>query len=139
MTPDVNVLVAASRRDHSHHATALAWLEQARASGALTLLGSVTAGFLRLVTHSRVFPTPTPTDLAVGFIDDLLGSRARLLAMGDEWAYLRVLCLTQKLTDNAIPDAWIAASVLQHGERLATFDKDFLRLLPPAHLELLTT
>ena len=43
------------------------------------------------------------------------------------------------ITDNAIPDAWIAASVLQHGERLATFDKDFLRLLPPAHLELLTT
>jgi predicted nucleic acid-binding protein len=29
MTPDVNVLVAASRSDHPHHAVARAWLEQA--------------------------------------------------------------------------------------------------------------
>ena len=29
MTPDVNVLVAASRTDHPHHAAARQWLEEA--------------------------------------------------------------------------------------------------------------
>lgn len=30
MTPDINVLVAAFRRDHQHHAVALQWLDGAR-------------------------------------------------------------------------------------------------------------
>ena len=35
MTPDVNVLVAASRADHPHHAMARTWLEAAvQAAGA---------------------------------------------------------------------------------------------------------
>ena len=137
MTPDVNVLVAASRRDHPHHPRALAWLEAARATGKLVLIGTVVASFLRLVTQSRVFPTPTPVDQAVGVIDDLLASRARLLASGDEWPRLRALCLARQQGGNAIPDAWIAACVLQHAETLATFDRDFLRLLPAERLELL--
>lgn len=53
MTPDVNVLVAASRTDHPHHAVARDWLEEAiSASGAgaaLTLMPMVLASFLRLV------------------------------------------------------------------------------------------
>jgi predicted nucleic acid-binding protein len=32
MTPDVNVLVAASRADHPHHGVARAWLEGADSS-----------------------------------------------------------------------------------------------------------
>lgn len=28
MTPDVNVLIAASRSDHPHHKAAYAWLEE---------------------------------------------------------------------------------------------------------------
>jgi predicted nucleic acid-binding protein len=60
MTPDVNVLIAAFRRDHQHHAVALQWLDDARvacAEGrtALALLPMVIAGFIRLVTNRRVF------------------------------------------------------------------------------------
>jgi hypothetical protein len=44
MTPDVNVLVAASRADHPHHQTALTWLTQAmahaRTHADLRLLGT---------------------------------------------------------------------------------------------------
>ena len=54
MTPDVNVMIAASRSDHPHHAVARTWLEQAvTASGAgaaFTLMPMVLASFLRLVT-----------------------------------------------------------------------------------------
>ena len=34
MTPDANVLVAASRSDHPYHAVARAWLEQAVSAAA---------------------------------------------------------------------------------------------------------
>jgi hypothetical protein len=57
MTPDINVLLAASRSDHPHHAVAGDWLEEAvgasRTSAALTLMPMVLASFLRLVTSPR--------------------------------------------------------------------------------------
>lgn len=142
MTPDVNVLVAASRADHPHHASAHAWLlsalEAARAGAPLGLLGTVVASFLRLVTHRKVFEEPTPMAHAIAFVDALLQRPGvAMLAPQDEWAVLKKLCLEQGLRDNDIPDAWIAASVLQQGETLATFDRDFVRLLPAQQLLLL--
>ena len=145
MTPDVNVLVAASRADHPHHQPALRWLRQAMAQAAaqvgkaeLGLLGTVVASFLRLVTDPRVFAVPTPAADAVAFVDALLGaSGVRMLSVKDEWPRLRTLCLAQQLSGNDLPDAWIAASVLQTRETLATFDRDFVRLLDPKHLVLL--
>ena len=145
MTPDVNVLVAASRADHPHHQPALRWLRQAMAQAAaqagqaeLGLLSTVVASFLRLVTHPRVFAVPTPAADAVAFVDALLGaSGVRMLSVKDEWPRLRALCLAQQLSGNDLPDAWIAASVLQTRETLATFDRDFLCLLDPKHLVLL--
>lgn len=69
MTPDVNVLVAASRADHPHYQIARQWLEGALgdtgADMGLELLPMVIAGFLRLVTNRRVFPDPTPTQEAI--------------------------------------------------------------------------
>jgi toxin-antitoxin system PIN domain toxin len=142
MTPDVNVLVAASRADHPHHQTALTWLTQAMARAQthadLKLLGTVVASFLRLVTHPKVFSVPTPTPQAVAFIDSVLASPgAAMLAAQDEWPKLRALCLDQNLSANALPDAWIAACVLQQQDVLVTFDRDFVRLLPPKRLQLL--
>ena len=71
MTPDINVLVAASRTDHPHHAMARDWLDAAigacESGGSIELLPMVAAGFLRLVTNTRVFPDPSPTKQAIGF------------------------------------------------------------------------
>jgi hypothetical protein len=54
MTPDVNVLVAASRSDHPHHRIARGWLEDAASAaasgGTLILMPMVLASFLRLVS-----------------------------------------------------------------------------------------
>lgn len=59
MTPDVNVLVAASRSDHPHHPVANRWLEESLAAcflgQRLAVLPMVAAGFLRLVTFDRDF------------------------------------------------------------------------------------
>lgn len=143
MTPDVNVLVAASRADHPHHAAAHAWLlsalEAARSGVPLGLLGPVVASYLRLVSHRNVFAEPTPMASAIAYVDALL-QRPGVSMQGiqDEWPTLKRLCLEWGLSDNQIPDAWIAASVLQRNETLATFDKDFVRLLPAKQLVLLT-
>jgi hypothetical protein len=142
MTPDVNVLLAASRKDHAHHAVAMRWLrdalEASKLKSDLTLLTTVIASFLRLATHPRIFATPTPIQHAVAFIDALIASPGvTLLAPQNEWPRLRALCLDQNLEANDIPDAWIAACVLQQKEILATFDKDFVRLLPANQLFLL--
>jgi predicted nucleic acid-binding protein len=50
---------------------------------------------------------------------------------------LRELCLKQQLTGNLVSDAWIAATVMQSGETLCTFDRNFARLLPSEQLILL--
>ena len=142
MTPDVNILVAASRDDHPHHLIARAWLIDALAqvgSGRpLRLLPMVLAGFLRLVTNPKIFLQPTPTQDAFEFVDALLKVQGvELPECGTEWPTLRSLCLEKNLSANAIPDAWIAAAVTQLGEHLVTFDKDFKRLLTRSQLTVL--
>ena len=134
MTPDVNVLVAASRSDHPHHRVARAWLEHALANAqtgsTLTLMPMVLSSLLRLVTSARIFHQPTPTADAVAFVDALLASPGVELApLGPEWARLRQLCLDKQLSGNDIPDAWLAAAVDQLGEHLVSFDRDFRKLL----------
>ncbi len=142
MTPDVNVLVAAARLEHPHHKTAFSWLELAVIAAAdkprLALLPGVIAGYLRITTNRRIFPAPTPIRAAVEFIDDLLNSETvSVLTGAREWPQLRSMCLQKSLTANSIPDAWIAALVLEHKEVLATFDNDFSQLLPAENLLLL--
>lgn len=52
MTPDVNVLIAASRDEHVHHLKARDWLLEACAQSALTRAGAgQPGGTLRLITH----------------------------------------------------------------------------------------
>ena len=78
MTPDVNVLVAASRSDHPHHVVARDWLEGAigasRTGASLTLMPMVLASFLRLVTSPKIFQQATPSKDAIAFIDAILAS-----------------------------------------------------------------
>jgi uncharacterized protein len=142
LTPDLNVLVAASRTDHVHHRPAAAWLTAAVArcttGGGLDILPMVASGFLRLVTHPKIFVNPTPTAEAIRFLDSLLAvSGVTMLEVGREWPELRRLCLAHKLSDNDIPDAWIAAAIRTRGGHLITFDKGFRRFLSGSEFTLL--
>lgn len=142
MTPDVNVLLAASRTDHPHHAVATAWLERARAAadagGSLLVLPMVIASFLRLATHPKIFRDPTPPDAAVAFIDSLLAAPGVDFAdLGREWPALRRLVHQHVLMANDVPDAWIAAAVQTLGSRLVTFDRGFTRWLGRSEMTLL--
>jgi toxin-antitoxin system PIN domain toxin len=134
VTPDVSVLVAASRSDHPHHATARVWLEQALINAGqgtpLTLQPMVIASFLRLATHPKIFVQPTPMSEALRFVDALLSAPGvQQPALAAEWPQFRKLCADKALAANDVPDAWLAAAVIQQGEHVVSFDADFKRLL----------
>ncbi|MSQ89308.1 MAG: PIN domain-containing protein [Betaproteobacteria bacterium] len=141
MTPDINVLVAAFRKDHPHHTTARQCLTDelaAGSAGSLLLLAPVVAGFLRLVTNPKVFADPDSIDRAVAFIDTLLKAPGvEIAAVSEEWPLFRELCMHGRLAGNTIPDAWLAAMVLRLGERMVTFDKGMKKLLRPERLTVL--
>jgi toxin-antitoxin system PIN domain toxin len=142
MTPDVNVVVAASRSDHPHHAVARSWLEDAvaaaEAGASLTLMPMVLTSFLRLVTSPKIFKAPTPMEDALAFVDALLDSPGVHLApLGPEWPKLRQLCIDKQLNGNDLPDAWLSAAVVHLGEHLISFDRDFRKLLGRGQFTLL--
>lgn len=142
MTPDVNVLVAASRADHPHHAVARAWLEEAitasAAGAAFTLMPMVLTSFLRLVTSPKIFRQATPIEDAIAFVDALLASPGvQLATLGPEWPRLRQLCLDKQSGGNDVPDAWLSAAVAHLGEHLVSFDRGFRKLLARGQFTLL--
>ncbi|MGH6635427.1 MAG: TA system VapC family ribonuclease toxin [Gammaproteobacteria bacterium] len=142
MTPDVNILVAASRSDHPHHGPALTWLDAAldacEKGRPLAIFPMVAAGFLRLVTHPKVFVQPTPHNAALAFLRAVLNSPGvEMPRLGTEWPVFEHLCEQHRLTGNDIPDAWIAAAVLAHHHHLVSFDKGFRRFLKAKEFTLL--
>ena len=141
-TPDVNVLVAASRDDHPNFVVARRWLDQAiiecGVGGSIELLPMVIAGFLRLTTNRKVFATPTPIGDAIAIVDALVAMPGVEIAeLGREWPTLRQLCSHHNLAANDITDAWIAAAVRTLGSHLVTFDRGFTRLLGRTELTVL--
>jgi uncharacterized protein len=143
MTPDLNVLLAASRSDHPQHRPAIAWLNRAIADcengGSIEVLPMVTAGFLRLATNPRVFVAPTPIRAAIAFIDSLLAiSGVEIPELGREWPLLRQLSSDHDLAANDMTDAWIAASVKMLGGHLVTFDRRVSRLLSRTEVTVLS-
>ncbi len=98
----------------------------------------VAAGFLRLVTHPKVFVQPTPLDDAVAFMRAVLDSPGvSVPSLGAEWPDVERLCLKHALAGNAIPDAWIAAAAQTQHLHLVTFDKGFRKLLKPSMVTVL--
>lgn len=98
----------------------------------------VVAGFLRLATNAKIFVKPTPMEDAVKFIDALLIMPVvEMPTLGIEWPMMRQLCISKKLAANDVPDAWLAAAVIQLGDHLVTFDTDFKKLLGRTQLTVL--
>jgi toxin-antitoxin system PIN domain toxin len=127
---DVNVLIDAHRHDQPGHDVVSAWLDAARRGREPLGVPSVTAsGFLRIVTHPRVFREPTPTPMAVDFIERLLRSpAAQTMTPGDRHVEIFTsYCLDLALKGNDIPDAYLAALAVEQGATFVTGDRGFRR------------
>jgi toxin-antitoxin system PIN domain toxin len=89
----------------------------------------VLSGFLRVVTHPRVFQDPSPLNLALDFVAQI---RTRpncvLLAPGDRhWDIFNGLVRSTGARGNLIPDAYFAALAIEHGADWITTDRDYAR------------
>lgn len=127
---DVNVLVYAHRSESERHTEYLDWLEAARDSDqALGISDLVLSGFVRIVTHPRVFVDPTPVADALRFTNLLRTSPSAVpLQPGSRhWSIFERLCTTVGARGNVVPDAYLAAMAMESGARWCTADRGFTR------------
>jgi toxin-antitoxin system PIN domain toxin len=130
LMPDVNVLVYAHREDTRDHARFRDWLAgTVDGPESFGLSDLVLSGFIRVVTHPRVFATPTPVELALRFSEALrTAPNAVRLEPGDRhWDIFTRLCLESGVRGNLVPDAWFAALAIESGSEWITTDRDYSR------------
>jgi len=130
-TVDVNVLLYASDETSPEHARALATLE-ALATGPeiVYLFWPALMSYLRLATHPAIFARPLSLDEAIGNVEALLARpNVRAAGEGDAfWARFREVAGDARPGGNLIPDAHLAALMLEHGVgTIVTRDRDFRR------------
>ncbi len=128
--PDVNVLVYAYREDAPKHERYRRWLERVLGGPeAYGLSDLVLAGFLRVVSHPRVFSPPSPLEHALGFAEALLAHPNCVpVAPGQRhWGIFAGLCRVAEVKGNLVPDAYLAALAIESGSEWMTTDRDYSR------------
>ena len=130
LVPDVNVLVDAYREDAPDHERYLAWLEDLAASEApFGLVEQVLTGFLRIVTHPRVFEPPSPIHHALRFVEELQARpNVTSIAPGPRhWGIFTGLCRDAGVKGDLAAHASLAALAIESGSEWVTTDRDFAR------------
>jgi hypothetical protein len=126
---DVNVLLYASDTSGPKHAEATRFLRQRASDPDLFCIAwSTLIAFLRIATHPRIFSRPLSPDDALGNVESLLSlPRVRVLSEGEGFLEIyREVTARFPVRGNLVPDAHLAALLLQHGvRRLYTVDRDF--------------
>ena len=127
---DVNVLVYAHREDTPDHRRYRSWLEAwLNSDAAFGTSDLVLSGFVRIVTHPRVFNKPTPTKLALRFVGEIR-SRPNCVPVAAgprHWDIFVRLCEGARVKGNLVPDAYLAALAIESGSEWISSDRDFSR------------
>jgi uncharacterized protein len=127
---DVNVLVYAHRADTPNHDAYRTWLEKIiNGNAAYGVSDIVLSGFLRVVTHPRVFDPPSGLDEALSFAEQVRQQpNAVVLSPGSRhWSIFTELCAAAGAKGNLIPDAFLAALAIESGSEWITTDRDYSR------------
>ena len=105
---DVNVLVYAHREDAVDHPRYRQWLEEIIRSGQpYGLSDHVLSGFLRIVTHPRIFDPPSPLRPALDFARQVREqpNRQAILPGPRHWQIFSDLCQSTPASGNLVADA----------------------------------
>jgi toxin-antitoxin system PIN domain toxin len=127
---DVNILVEAHRVDAPKHERIHSWLmAELKTYSGVGVSDLVLSGFLRVVTHSKVFKEPTPLEDALGFVEDFRSRRAVRIARpgSDHWGIFTDLLHRYEAVGNLIPDAFHAALAIEFGYEWISLDRGFSR------------
>lgn len=130
IVPDVNILVYALQPQSVRHQAYKDWLDAAIARDEpIALDDSVTTGFLRLATNSRVFDEPESIEAALAVLASVATRPIvlRLESSPNRWSIFEQLCGTVGATGSDIPDAYLAAACIDAGATLITADTGFGR------------
>lgn len=134
---DVNVVLAAHRRDHPNHGAIRPWFDQLLAGDeAFAVPDLVWGSFLRLATNRRVFDVPSPRAEAFAFIEATNGQPHHLpIGPGPRHlSLLRQMCDEADASGDLIPDAVLAAIAVEHHCDVVTLDRDFARFSSVRHI-----
>jgi toxin-antitoxin system PIN domain toxin len=130
VTIDTNILVYAANEDDPAHRRARDLVERLAAGPAvLYLFWPALFGYVRIVTHPTVLPTPLSPGLAMRNVEHLI-RRPHVRVPGEMtgfWDHYRVAAGERTRGDD-VPDAHLAALMRQHEVRVIyTRDRDFKR------------
>ena len=92
----------------------------------------VLSGFVRVVTHPRVFSLATPVGEALEFARAVRDQPhcVRVVPGTRHWGIFDALCVEVEARGNLVPDAFLAALAIEAGCEWVTLDRDFSRFTP---------
>jgi toxin-antitoxin system PIN domain toxin len=125
-----NILVYAHRVDAPNHKRYRDWLAEAvNSDAAYGLSELVLSGFLRIVTHPRVFRDPSPLKVALAFVAGIRDRPNSVLVSpgARHWEIFTRLSISAGARGNLIPDAYFAALAIESGTEWVTTDRDYAR------------
>ncbi len=137
---DVNILINAHRGENAGHDVYRQWLTECLEAPSTFLYCEWTlAAFVRIVTHRRVYRTPTPLLQALAFVDEIrrCPNGVSIMPGARHWDIFTKLCRRTSATGNLVPDAYLAALAIEAGAEWVTADDDFAAFEPDLNWELL--
>ena len=130
---DVNIYINAHREENVGYEFYHHWLT-AQLSGSETFLYCdwVLSAFVRIVTHPKIYKTPTPLDQAIAFTNTVRNQPNTLGIMpgAGHWPIFERLCLETPAIGNLVPDASLAALAIEADAVWVSADTDFRRFEP---------
>src|SRR4030067_861819 len=127
---DINVLVYAHRADAPAHAAYRGWLEEViNGNQSYGISDFVLSGFLRVVTHPRIFNPPSDLASAFAFVQVIRNQpNAVPVTPGPRhWEIFKGLGEAARAKGNLIPDTYLAALAIESGSEWVTTDRDYSR------------
>ncbi len=87
------------------------------------------SGFVRVVTHPKVFKRPSNVTEALAFVEQLREQPncVRVEPGPRHWDLFRRLCVEAGVKGNLVPDAYLAAIAIESGCEWISTDRDFSR------------
>jgi toxin-antitoxin system PIN domain toxin len=89
----------------------------------------VLSAFLRIVTHPRIFKSPSRLEDALRFAAEVRSPANCVLITpaARHWDIFIGLCRQAGVKGNLVPDAYLAALAIESGSEWITTDRDFAR------------
>ena len=137
---DVNILLNAHRVESAEHAFYRDWLTSLlEAHETFFYCEWILSAYIRIVTHPRIYRTPTPLPEALQFTNAIRScpQGVGIMPGARHWSIFDQLCRKTGTTGNLVPDVYLAALAIEANAEWVTADRDFIIFQPDLTLLLL--